>query len=106
MIEWEHGEITAEPRGTIAADDPVTCAINEKENNLLEFDGWKRLKSITKREKMLKQLIHQVKLRLYRTTQKFKYGFEFPREYNHAMELDKRNGKPKWTNATKLEMDQ
>jgi hypothetical protein len=32
MIEWENGEITSEPVSTIAADDPVTCAIYAKTN--------------------------------------------------------------------------
>jgi len=41
MIEWENGEITSEPLSIIAADDPVTCAIYAKENNLLEQDSWK-----------------------------------------------------------------
>ena len=27
LVEWENGEITSEPLGIIAADDPVTCAI-------------------------------------------------------------------------------
>jgi hypothetical protein len=30
MIELENGEITPEPLATIAADDPVTCAIYAK----------------------------------------------------------------------------
>ena len=34
-IEWENGEITDEPLSIIAADDPVTCAIYARENNLL-----------------------------------------------------------------------
>ena len=31
MIEWETGDITAEPLSIIAADDPVTCAIYAKQ---------------------------------------------------------------------------
>ena len=46
MIEWETGEITAEPLSIIAADDPVTSAIYAKQHNLLELDGWKRFKGI------------------------------------------------------------
>jgi hypothetical protein len=42
MIEWETGETTAEPLQLIAADDPVTCAIYAKENNLLDQPGWRR----------------------------------------------------------------
>jgi len=36
MIEWENGEITV-----IAADNPVTCALYAKENDLLNQEGWK-----------------------------------------------------------------
>jgi hypothetical protein len=41
MVEWENGEITAEPLSIIAADDPVSCAIYARDNNLLDVDGWK-----------------------------------------------------------------
>ena len=53
MIEWENGEITAEPLSLIAADDPTTCAIYARENNLLHLPGWKRFKGIAKRQKKL-----------------------------------------------------
>jgi hypothetical protein len=39
MIKWENGEITSEPLGIIAADDPVSCAIYACDHNLLESDG-------------------------------------------------------------------
>jgi len=35
MIEWENGEITSEALSVIAANDPVTCALYGKENDLL-----------------------------------------------------------------------
>ena len=40
MIEWENGEITREPLSIIAADDPVTCAIYAKDNDLLDTATW------------------------------------------------------------------
>jgi hypothetical protein len=43
QIEWENGEITNEPLMIIAADDPVSCAIYARENNLLDKPGWKVL---------------------------------------------------------------
>ncbi len=46
MIEWENGEITSEPLTLIAADDPVTCTLYARDNDLLEVDGWKRFKRI------------------------------------------------------------
>ena len=46
MVEWENGETTTEPLHLIAADDPVTCAIYAKDNDLLDKEGWKRFKGI------------------------------------------------------------
>ena len=48
MIEWENEEITTEPLQVIAKDDPVTYAIYERENNLLDTSGCKQFKSIAK----------------------------------------------------------
>jgi hypothetical protein len=49
-VEWENGEIPDKPMTTIAADDPVTCSIYAKGNNLLDVPGWKRFKSIARRQ--------------------------------------------------------
>ena len=96
MIEWETGEITAEPLSIIAADDPVTCAIYAKQHNLLEFDGWKRFKGIAKRQKKLFRMANQAKLRSFWLAPRYKYGFEVPCNFKHAKELDKKNGNTKW----------
>ncbi len=106
MIEWENGEITSEPLSIIAADDPVTCAIYARDNNLLETDGWKWFKAIAKRDKKLLRMVNQAKLQSYRTAPRYKYGYEIPKDFNHAVELDKRNGNTKWQDSTMLEMDQ
>ena len=106
MIEWENGEISSEPLSVIAADDPVTCAIYARDNGLLDLDGWKRFKRLAKRQKQLYRMANQAKLRSYNSAPKFKYGFEVPRDYKHAIWLDKRNGNSKWAEATQLEMTQ
>ena len=108
MIEWENGEITSEPLSVIAADDPVTCAIYGDENNLLDQPGWKRFKRLAKRKKKMLRMLNQAKLRSYRTSPKYKFGYELPRNnsYEHAVQLDKRNGNKLWQEATQLEMDQ
>jgi len=51
LVEWENGEITSETLSIIAADDPVTCAIYARDNNLLDPEGWKRFKGIAKWER-------------------------------------------------------
>ena len=106
MIEWENGEITSEPLGVIAADDPVTCAIYAKDNNLLELDGWKRFKVIARRQGKLLRMVNQAKLRSYRTAPKYQYGYEVPKDYQHAVRLDERAGNTKWQDSTKVEMAQ
>jgi hypothetical protein len=49
MVEWEDGSVTAEPLAIVAANDPISCAIYAKKNDLLEAPGWKRFKGIAKR---------------------------------------------------------
>jgi len=104
LIEWEDGEITTEPLTSIAADDPVTCAIYAKENGLLELPGWKQFRHIAKRHKKYVRLVNQAKLRSYNSAPRFKYGFEIPRDYAHAMRLDERNKNTKWKDAVALEL--
>ena len=106
MVEWENGEITSEPLSVIAADDPVTCAIYARDNNLLDVEGWKRFKRLANKQKKLYRMANQAKLRSYNSAPRFKYGVEVPRDFKHAMWLDKRNGNTQWADATKLEMSQ
>jgi hypothetical protein len=109
MVEWETGEITSEPLQVIAADDPVTCAIYAKDNNLLDLPGWKRFKSMAKRQKKFTRLINQAKLKSYSSSPKYKYGFEVPKNYTHAthaMHLDEKNKNTMWKDAADLEIQQ
>ena len=103
-IEWENGEITDEPLAILAADDPVTCAIYARDNDLLKKPGWKHFRGLAKWQQHLFCMANQAKLKSYRTAPKFKYGYEVPRNFNHAMELDQCHGNTKWTEATALEM--
>jgi hypothetical protein len=89
LIRWENGEITSQPLKVIAADDPVTCAIYARDNDLLNQPGWKRFKQIAKREKVVTCMVNQDKLRSYNTATRYKYGFEVPRTYEQALRLDK-----------------
>jgi hypothetical protein len=106
LIEWEGGEITIEPLTVIATDDPVSCAIYARENDLLDKPDWKRLKHIAKREKKLTRMVNQAKLRSYNTEPRYKYGFEVPRTYEQALHLDKQNGNTLWGDTTVLELTQ
>ena len=106
MIEWENGETTAEPLTIIGADDPVSCAIYARNNNLLDKPGWKRFKHIAKRQKKLFRMANQAKLKSFRTAPKYMYGYEVPKNFQDALRLDRLNGNTKWQDAIKVEMEQ
>ena len=106
LVEWENGETTSEPLSLIAADDPVTCAVYARENNLLDTPGWKRFKKLARREKKLLRLVNQAKLRSFRRGEKYKYGFILANDYEHAMQLDRRNGNTKYADAIATELKQ
>ena len=106
MIEWENGEVIAEPLQVIALDDPVTCAIYAKENNLLDLPGWKRFKPLAKHQKKFTQFISQAKLCSFNTAPQYKYGFEIPRSYTHAIRLDEQSKTTCWKDAVALELQQ
>ena len=108
MVEWENGEITAEPLAIIAKDDPATLAQYAYDNDLLDQPGWKQFKKLAKNQKKLLRQVNQAKLRSYRTAPRYKYGFEVPRngDYGHAVQLDTKAGNTKWQDATSLELDQ
>jgi hypothetical protein len=100
-------QVSYEPLHTIAADDPVTCAIHAKDNGLLDTDGGKRFRSLAKRAKKMLCMVNQSKLRSYKTCKKHMYGFKIPQGYEEAItRLDKLHGNDKWQSVTKLEMDQ
>ena len=106
MIEWETGEITEDRLNIIAQDDPVTCAEHAKQHNLLELPEWKKLKHIAKHQKTLIRAINQTKIRQVRRSTVYQFGFFIPRDYKHALELDKLNGTSRSYDVTKKELDQ
>ena len=106
MVECKPGEITEEPLSIIAQDDPATCAAYVKEHNLLQLPKWNKLKHIAKHQKTLTRPINQTKIRQVRRSATYQFGYLIPRDYKHALELDKLNGNIKWYDATKKELDQ
>jgi hypothetical protein len=99
MVEWEDGSITYEPLTTIAADDPVTCALYAKEKGLLQTDGWKRFKNIAKNDKKLERMLNQSKLKSIKQSPIYKFSYQVPRNSREVAELDKRSGTTRWKDA-------
>ena len=106
LAEWETGEITEEPLSIIAQDAPVTCAPYDKEPSILHLPKWNMLKHIAKHQKTLTRAINQTKIRQVRRSATYQFGYLIPRDYKHALEMDKINGNSRWYDAAKKELDQ
>jgi hypothetical protein len=51
-------------------------------------------------------MVNQAKLRSFRTAPRYKYGYEIPKNFEHAKKLDAQNGDTQWCDATALELAQ
>ena len=106
LLEWENGEVTAEPLNIIGKDDPVTCAEHARDNGLLNEEGWKQFRHLARRSDKLIRLVNQAKLHSCRTAPRHKCSFEIPRDCKHALQLNAEHKNTKWKDATDLEMQQ
>ena len=57
QIDWDTGATSTKTFESLKKDIPVDLAIYVKENNLLELDGWKTLKQLADRAKLIAQLV-------------------------------------------------
>ena len=106
LIEWETGEQTWEPLSNIIASDPYTSAVYAKEHNLLNTPGWKLLKRLARTARKHIRILKKSKYRQARASREYKHGWEVPRDYAHALQLDIHNGNNKWKEAIDLEIEQ
>ena len=81
------------------------------ENDLLNLPGWKRCKRYASKKNIFKpdprqfqanlryvrRKIYKAKLKSYKTSTKYKYGFEIPTSYKEAERLDGDNKNNRWT---------
>ena len=106
QVAWENGELTWEPLSLMIKSDPVTLAKYAKDNDLLETEGWKPLRRIAKRDKVLRRMINQVKRQSRHDAIRYKFGVRLPRSVKEAHALDQENGNTQWADAIKAEMNQ
>jgi hypothetical protein len=82
---WETGAVSVEPLNFLAKDIPVDLAMYAKKHDLLEKEGWKRSRRIANRDQHLQRLVKQAKLRSFRVSPKYKYGYSIPHNYKEAI---------------------
>jgi hypothetical protein len=90
----------------MAKDDPVTVAAYAKEKGLLDLEGWRQFRSRARRGKRMLRELKQAHLRQVRRSAVYKFGYQVPRTYREALEIDAKNGNTKWQDAVKLELTQ
>jgi len=106
QVEWGTGEIIYEALDVIATDDPVTCAVYARDNDLLDWPGWKWFRKLAAREKQLLRLVRQAKMRSFKSAPHYKFGHQIRANYDEAVAFDMANGNTKWQEATTLKMMQ
>jgi hypothetical protein len=106
LVEWENGEIMSDSLNIFGKDDPVTCAVYAHERRLLEEEGWKQFKGITKHEKKMLRMVNQSHIKATHNAPRYKFGYRIPCNYDEAMQFDLKNGNTLWREATDLEMSQ
>ena len=92
LVEWEYSDVTWEPLNLIAQADLAACAIYARDHKLLNTEGWKQFKQLAKKQKRMIRAINQSKLIQVRRSMRFKFGYQVPRTYDKAIELDNKNG--------------
>jgi hypothetical protein len=105
-VLWEDNSEMYEPLVEMIKDDPVSCAIYAKENDLLDTPGWKSLKRIAKREKKFKRMVMQASMQSQRNAIVYKFGVRLPQSKAEAFAFDASNGNTKWQDAIGLKLDQ
>ena len=99
--------MTWEPLGNIIADDPYSCAVYAKKFDLLITQGWKQLKRHARTAERLIRTLKKSKYRQAKASRRYKYGWEVPRDYAHALQHDVQNGNNnKSRDAIDLEIEQ
>ena len=92
--------------GLMIASDPATIAVYAKEHDLLDTPGWKKLKQIARRAKVLKRMLNQSRCGQKNNKIKYKSGVRIPRNVKEAMMLDAENGNTYWKDAMDKELAQ
>jgi hypothetical protein len=86
FVEWGDGDVTYESLHVIGHDDPVTCALYAKRNNLLDLPGWKQFKRLARGDHGTKQLINKIIISYkHSKPELFKYGYEVPATHQDAI---------------------
>ena len=85
--------------------DPYTCAVYAKKHDLLNTPGWKLLKRHARTARRLIRTLKKSKYRQAKASRKYKHGWEVPRDYADALQLDIQNGNNKWKDSIDLELN-
>ena len=105
-VLWTDGSITWEPLAMMIKSDPVTLAEYAKEHDMLNKPGWKNLKKIARRAKVLQRMVNANKRAQRYNSIVYKFGVRIPRNVKEAYDLDEENKNTYWADAINTELGQ
>ena len=105
-VLWDDGTKTWEPLAVMISCDPATLAAYAKDNDMLNKPGWKQLKRIARRAKVLRRMLNASKRKQKYNEVKYKFGVRVPRNVKEAKWLDKINKNTLWKEAMDKEIGQ
>ena len=88
LVHWSDGSYTWEPLNMIAKDDPISLANYAKDNDLLNTPGWKFLRRISCKAKLIRSMLNQVHSRGRKKIPHLKFGAQVPTSVKDALSLD------------------
>ena len=91
QMQWETGAVSAECSNLLYIEMPVELTVYSKDNDLLEGEGWNKLRRLTNQSKLIEKLVKQTKHRFFRISPRCKNGFEVLRNYDDAKRLNAKN---------------
>ena len=89
-MQWSTGETTWEPLCLMIKEDPITLAKYTADNDLLNEDQWRRLRTYHRQQKHILKLVVKA-MAGCKCGVHYKFVAQVPNNYKHAVELDIQN---------------
>ena len=84
LVQWSTGETTWEPLRLMIKEDPITMAKYAADNDLLNEDQWRRLRTYHRERKHILKLVVKAMTGRKRGVH-YKFGVQVPNDYNHTV---------------------
>ena len=108
LVKWDGigVEPTWEPLSNLKESDPITIASYAKKKKLTDKTGWRWAKKVRDLDPSRMIRVARRICKAMRSTVKFQFGVQVPRNSREAYDLDRKNGDNLWAEAIRKEVGQ